>query len=97
MSTGTTPPPESTRVIWAAKKASNWSPGSSCSGSPLVSQTHNRAVISHARLQLFPYDERSPMDDSNAPATKGDLLQLRSEMNQQYDQLREIAFCSGCV
>ena len=28
------------------------------------------------------------MDDLNAPATKGDLLQLRSEMNQQYDQLR---------
>lgn len=29
------------------------------------------------------------MDDSNAPATKGDILQLRSEMNHQYDDLKE--------
>jgi hypothetical protein len=29
------------------------------------------------------------MDDLKAPATKGDLLQLRSEMNHQYDDLKE--------
>ena len=28
------------------------------------------------------------MDDLNAPATKGDLQQLRSEMQQLHDQLR---------
>jgi hypothetical protein len=29
------------------------------------------------------------MDDLNEPATKGDLLQLRSEMQHQYDDLKE--------
>jgi predicted nucleic acid-binding Zn-ribbon protein len=29
------------------------------------------------------------MDDSNAPATKGDIQQLRTEMSHQYDDLVE--------
>jgi predicted nucleic acid-binding Zn-ribbon protein len=29
------------------------------------------------------------MDDSNAPATKGDIQQLRTEMNHQYNDLVE--------
>jgi len=29
------------------------------------------------------------MDDANAPATKGDVAQLRSEMQRQFDELRE--------
>jgi hypothetical protein len=29
------------------------------------------------------------MDDLNAPATKGDLQQLRGEMNHQFDDLKE--------
>jgi hypothetical protein len=38
---------------------------------------------------FFQYDERSGMDDLNAPATKGDILQLRTEMNHQYNDLVE--------
>jgi hypothetical protein len=29
------------------------------------------------------------MDDANAPATKNDVAQLRSEMQHQFDELRE--------
>jgi hypothetical protein len=46
----------------------------------------------HGR-NFFSYDEGSGMDDSNAPATKGDLQgsfeQLRSEMRARHDDLKE--------
>ena len=29
------------------------------------------------------------MDDPNVPATKGDVAQLRSEMQHQFDELKE--------